>query len=164
MAAYGVTDDPDGLLPWAWAEERLLATQNFWFVTCDGDGRPHSMPVWGVWMPDVERWGTSCAPNARKVRNLRANDRVVVTNDDSVECVSIEGRAVELTGEEADHMARAWATKYADLIDAHTEEQIQAAIEFVSGNAAYAVIPERAFGMIETPELFSKAATRWVWD
>lgn len=163
MAGYGVTDDPDGLLPWAWAEERLSATRNFWFVTCDGDGRPHSMPVWGVWMPDVERWGTSCAPTARKVRNLGANDRVVVTTDESVECVSIEGRAVELEGEEIDHMARAWAAKYADLIDAHTEEQIQEAIEFVRGNAAYAVIPERAFGMIETPELFSKAATRWVW-
>ncbi|NIV55014.1 MAG: hypothetical protein GWN48_05310 [Actinobacteria bacterium] len=164
MASYGVTDDPDGLLPWAWAEERLLTTRNFWFVTCDGAGRPHSMPVWGVWMPDVERWGTSCAPTARKARNLRANDRVVVTTDDGVECVSIEGRAVRLAGDEVDHMARAWALKYADLVEAHTEEQIRETIEFVRGNAAYAVIPERAFGMIETPERFATAATRWVWD
>lgn len=164
MAGYGVTDDPEGLLPWAWAEERLIATRNFWFVTCDARGRPHSMPVWGVWMRDVQQWGMGCAPTARKVRNLRANDRVVVTTDDSVECVSIEGRAVALTGDALDHMARAWAAKYAEAVGAETDEEVDEAVGFVKSGAAYTVIPERAFGMIETPELFSRAATRWVWD
>lgn len=170
MAGYGVTGDEDGLLPWAWAEERLLATRNFWFVTCDANGRPHSMPVWGVWMPDVEQWAMGCAPTARKVRNLEANDRVVVTTDNSVECVSLEGRAAALAGDALDHMARAWAAKYADAVGAATDDGtdtdagIEAAIEFVKSGAAYVVVPERAFGMIETPEQFSRAATRWVWD
>ena len=37
-------------------------------------------------------------------------------------------------------------------------------METVYGGAAFEVIPERAFGMIETPEEFSKCATRWLWD
>jgi hypothetical protein len=38
-----------GLLPWSWAEQRLLASRNYWVATSWPDGRPHVMPVWGVW-------------------------------------------------------------------------------------------------------------------
>jgi len=94
MAGYGVPDDLEGTLPWSWAEERLVSTRNFWFVSANRDGRPHSLPVWGIWLPERQRFGFSSAPSARKVRNIAANDQVVVTTQDSVECVSIEGRAV----------------------------------------------------------------------
>lgn len=160
MAGYGVTDDPDGLLPWSWAEERLLSTRNFWLVTANGAGRPHSMPVWGVWMPDRERWGMGCDPTARKARNLAANDRVVVTTETTVECVSLEGRAVRLDRSEGRPMAEAWAAKY----HAETGQTMETMTDFVLGGAMFEVIPERAFGMIETPEDFTRAATRWVWD
>lgn len=94
MTGYGVVEDPEGLLDWEWAEQRLLAERNFWFVTADAGGRPHSMPVWGVWMPERERFGMCCYAGARKARNIGDNDQVVVTTTNSVECVSIEGRAV----------------------------------------------------------------------
>ena len=147
MAAYGVPDDPDGLLPWSWAEQRLLSARNFWLVTADGNGRPHSMPVWGVWMPDRDRWGVGCAPTARKARNMEANDQVVVTTEDTVEFVSIEGRAVRVEGDEALPMAQAWADKYHDDTQPSKEEMV----EFMLQGATFEVIPERAFGMIETP-------------
>ena len=91
MAGYGVTEDPEGLLEWSWAEQRLLAERNFWFVTANAEGRPHSMPVWGVWMPERERFGMACDFGARKARNIKTNDQVVVTTTNSVECVSLEG-------------------------------------------------------------------------
>ncbi len=159
MAGYGVTEDPDGLLDWSWAEQRLLVERNFWFVTADAEGRPHSMPVWGVWMPERERFGMCCDSGARKVRNIEANDRVVVTTTDSVECVSLEGRAVRVAGNDAEALAVAWAKKYCDE-NFSAEEMMEA----VHGGVAFEVIPERAFGMIETPEEFSKCATRWLWD
>jgi hypothetical protein len=34
-----------GLLPWSWAEERLIASHNYWVATVWPDGRPHVMPV-----------------------------------------------------------------------------------------------------------------------
>lgn len=159
MAGYGVTDDPEGLLSWAWAEERLASTRNFWLVTVNASGRPHSLPVWGIWMPGRQRFGFSCAPTARKVRNLSVNDQVVFTTDDSVECVSVEGRAIALAGDDLVEMATAWADKYHDGTSSKEEM-----ISFAADNAAYAIVPERAFGIIETPEQFSTAATRWVWD
>jgi len=159
MAGYGVPDDIEGTLPWSWAEERLVATRNFWFVTADGTGRPHSLPIWGIWLPERQRFGFSSAPSARKVRNIAANDRVVFTTDDSVECVSVEGRAMALEGPQLADMARAWADKYHDGTWPKSDM-----VTFVADNAAYEVIPDRAFGIIETPEQFSTAATRWVWD
>ena len=103
---------------------------------------------------DVLRcWGS------QSVRNIKTNDQVVVTTTNSVECVSLEGRAVLVEGDEAEPLAVGWAEKYCD--DNFSKEDM---MEAVYGGAAFEVIPERAFGMIETPEEFSKCATRWLWD
>lgn len=163
MADYGVPDELEGTLPWSWAEERLAASRNFWLVTVDGAGRPHSMPVWGVWRPDVERFGFSCAGSARKVRNLAANPHVVVTNDDTVHVVSIEGVA-ERIDDDPDRVAamgRAYQAKYAGE---EGFDDVDGVIAFLGQNAAYEVSPRRAFGVIETPEDFGPRATKWVWD
>lgn len=165
MDGYGVPEELEGAMPWSWAEARLAESRNFWLVTANAAGRPHSMPVWGVWMPDRERFGFSCAPTARKARNIAANPQVVVTNDDSVNVVSIEGRAAALDEAGIRAMAVAYAEKYADepgFEDAR--ENLDEMVEFLSNGAAFEVVPERAFGMIETPEDFGPAATKWVWD
>lgn len=161
MQGYGVPDDLDGVLPWSWAEERLVACQNFFFVTVNEVGRPHSMPVWAVWMPERQRWATSCAATARKLRNVRANPQVVFTTDDSVNVVSVEGRAEIVDGDAAQPAIDAWATKYEPLMEGATLDDAK---EFMRGNGIIEVTPERAFGVIEEPELFDTAATRWVWD
>ena len=163
MPGYGVPDDPEGLLPWSWAEERLTACRNYWVVTADAAGRPHSMPVWGVWSAEHSVFWFSSSPDARKVRNLAENPQMVVTTDDSKEVVSVEGRARRLPGEQIEHMARAWAAKYGDEVDADSPESIAEMVEFIRANAVYEMVPERAFGMIETPEDFSRRATKWEW-
>ena len=57
MPGYGIAGPSEGtgLLPWAWAEERLSGSRNYWAVTLWPDGRPHAMPVWGVW-DDASFW------------------------------------------------------------------------------------------------------------
>ena len=168
MEGYGVTDDPEGLLPWAWAEERLLGCRNFWLVTVRPDGRPHSMPVWGAWMPDRQRWGVGCSPDSQKVRNLAANANVVITVEDTVEAISIEGAAERIDGDAAEPFITAWVDKYAseigDFADGIDDESREQAAEFLRGGAMFEVTPVRAIGMIERAEEFSTAATRWVWD
>jgi PPOX class probable F420-dependent enzyme len=158
MAAYGVPAELDGVLPWSWADERLASSRNFWVVTASSDGRPHALPVWGVWMSDLERFAFSCAPNSRKARNIRANPQVVIAVDDTVECVSIEGRAHEISGAAADQFLDAYAHKY------ESEPEKQAAlIDFIRENTLFEVRPERGFGIIEREDEFSQRATRWVW-
>jgi len=37
-------------LPWSWAEHRLTTARNYWIATTRPNGRPHSRPVWGVYL------------------------------------------------------------------------------------------------------------------
>lgn len=158
MAAYGVPDDLDGVLPWTWAESRLIANRNYWLVTASAQGRPHAMPVWGVWLPAAEQFGFSCAASARKVRNLADNPKVVVTIDDTIECVSLEGHAAPADTAGAQMVARTWAEKYEP--DPAKRPEMEA---FALASLTYLVTPERAFGLIERDEEFGPRATRWVW-
>ncbi|MGI9596114.1 MAG: pyridoxamine 5'-phosphate oxidase family protein [Acidimicrobiales bacterium] len=158
MADYGVTDDPEGLLDWEWASGRLEASRNYWIATASAAGRPHAMPVWGVWLPEAEEFFFSCAAGARKARNLRENPRVVVTAEDSVEVVVVEGTATELRTTSIPDVIARYARKY------ETDEAKQAELEaFLADTTGFRVVPERAFGIIERAEEFASRATRWVW-
>jgi hypothetical protein len=159
MRDYGVPDDDDGILPWEWGEERLRASRNYWVTTADGSGRPHSMPVWGVWLPERERFWFSCSPNARKARNIRVNPRVVVAPTDTVEVVSLEGRAGEASPDEVADGVEAYWRKYGPEMGMERP----AVEEFLTAHASFAVTPERAFGIVERAEEFSQRATRWRW-
>lgn len=161
MAGYGVPDELEGTLPWSWAEQRLAESRNFWLVTVNASGRPHAMPVWGVWMPSRDRFAFGCAPTARKARNIAANPQVVVTNDDAVHVVSIEGRAERLDDAGLLVMADSYTAKYGDEPGLGDKDEM---IAFLQENLAFEVVPQRAFGVIETAEDFGPAATKWVWD
>ena len=156
MSAYGVPeDDPVGLLPWSWAEERLLANRNYWISTVDPAQRPHAMPVWGLWLAETERFWFSCSPQSLRARNLATNPHIVVTTDDTVEVVSIEATAAK--GDPDQAIAEAIGAKYGEGDDA---AQLTG---FMMQQPMYEVTPIKAFGMIETPEDFGPRATRWVW-
>ena len=158
MADYGV-DRPDWApLPWSWAAERLVANRNFWVVTVSQSGRPHALPVWGVWDDGDLRFAFGCSPNARKARNLAANPQAVIMVDDTVECVSVEGRGSPVLDEQrkdqwVERYLRKYRPMYADL-----------SAEFVRRNLMIEFVPERAFAIIERDEEFATRATRWVFE
>ncbi|MET0909533.1 MAG: pyridoxamine 5'-phosphate oxidase family protein, partial [Ilumatobacteraceae bacterium] len=158
MASYGVPTDPAGALPWSWAEERLVANRNYWVVTVNGAGRPAATPVWGVWLPGSATFVFSCAPDARKARNIAANPQVCVMVDDTIECVSVEGVASALDDESSRiAAATAYADKYAP------PEERAAMREFMLGHAVFEVRPVKAVAIIEREEEFASKATRWTW-
>lgn len=162
MADYGVPTDLEGVLPWTWAQQRLVENRNYWVVTASASGRPHAMPVWGVWLPDTDQFWFSCAPTARKVRNLAENPQCVIGIDDTVECVSVEGRArltdAMLDDEERGRAIAAYLAKYWNDPADHTNMEA-----FLRQNAVFVVSPDRAFGIIEREDEFAQRATRWRW-
>ncbi len=162
MSDYGVPGDPQGALPWSWAQERLVANKNYWVITASATGRPHSMPVWGAWVPETDRFWFSCSPKARKARNIAENPQCAVTVDDTVECVSVEGRArfvdPAVDAAAVDHAVAAYVRKYWGDPAEHPEEA-----EFVRSHTLVEVTPERAFGIIEREDEFAQRATRWRW-
>jgi general stress protein 26 len=156
MAAYG-TDRPDWeALPWEWAGQRLVANHNYWVVTVSADGRPASLPVWGVWSDEELRFMFSCAPTARKARNIAANPNVVFTVDSTVECISVEGTAALL-----DDAARidGWVDRY--VAKYGSEVPGDGFAEFVRSHAVFEVTPTAAFAIIEREDEFARRATKW---
>jgi general stress protein 26 len=155
MAAYG-TDSPEWkALPWEWAAERLAPNKNYWVVTVSAAGAPHALPVWGVWSDDDLRFMFSCAPNARKARNIRANPRVVFTVDSTVECISVEGIAAPLIDPDR---IDTWIDRYVAKYGSEVPEGLG---DFVRSHAMFEVVPTTAFAIIEREVAFATRATRW---
>ena len=90
MPGYGIlaADDGAGLLPWDWAVERLSGSHNYWLVTTRPDGRPHMMPLWGLWLDSTFYFSTG--RQSRKGRNLAANSHCVVATEHADEAVIVE--------------------------------------------------------------------------
>jgi Pyridoxamine 5'-phosphate oxidase len=154
MPDYGV-DTGDWLpLPWSWAFLKLDGGRNYWIVTASADARPHAMPTWGVWHDEEQRFAFSCGPRSRKAANLRANPQATIAVDDTVECLSIEGRAARLAGARQETWIARYLEKYTPLapdLDAG----------FLRQNLMFELVPERAFAVIEREEEFAQRATRW---
>jgi PPOX class probable F420-dependent enzyme len=154
MPGYGVleADQGSGLLPWSWARERLERSHDYWVATTRPDGRPHVMPVWGIFVDDV-LWFSS-SRGSRKARNLAANPRCAITTDNAYEPVVIEGTA------ELVHDLTAIA---AFVIKINDKYHTDYSIDFFSApeNACFVVHPRWAFSLAESD--FTGSPTRWLF-
>lgn len=150
MPEYGIDPGEDGQLPWSWAEERLATSHNYWISSTRPDGRPHAMPVWGVWLDGALYFST--AAGSTKARNIGRDHRCTVTTEYAGEAVIVEGVAEIVS--DRDVLARfkaAYDPKYSWDMDPQS-------------GPIYAVRPTVAFGFTETPGNFTKTATRWRFD
>ncbi len=157
MSDYGVPSELDGALDWVWADVRLERCRNYWVATVDERNRPHATPVWGLWDSRAQRFWFSCSPQSLKARNLARNPHVVVAADDSVEVVSLEGRARAVPGGDR-RVAERYAAKYEPDL-----EKAKEMVDFVLSHAMFEVEPMKAIGIIEREDEFAVRATRWVW-
>jgi pyridoxine/pyridoxamine 5'-phosphate oxidase len=145
---YGIATAEAGQLPWAWAAERLAAARNYWIVTTRDDGRPHAMPVWGLWLDDAVLFSTD--PQSVKGRNLDARPDLVIHLESGDETVIVEGRAERLPGAELpSEFVDAYDAKYGHRVDTSNP-----AFGF------YRVAPERVLAWQEAD--FPTSATRFV--
>lgn len=93
--SYGVPESGDGLLSWEHVAGRMREARDYWLVTVRPDGRPHAVPVWGVWLSDTIHFGGD--RTTRKAKNIAENPSVVVHAEDGAEAVILEGEVVEVT-------------------------------------------------------------------
>jgi hypothetical protein len=111
------------------------------------------MPVWGVWADDALLF--SSGGRSRKVRNLLADPRCVVTTQDSTDPVVVEGVAETVT--DAGVLARTIEAMNAKYSTAYTVDFLDPAV-----NATVRVRPRWAFGLVQ--EDFAGSPTRWRFD
>ena len=145
---YGIVgaEDGKGLLPWAWVDRKMNHCRTFWLATIHASqGRPHVMPVWGVWLDDAFFFSTGS--KSRKGQNLAANPACTIANDDGEEAVVVEGLATPVNDAVAlERIANAYKKKY--KMDPRS-----------MGEPIFIVRPRVVFGFIE--KTFPKSATRW---
>jgi pyridoxine/pyridoxamine 5'-phosphate oxidase len=109
---YGITADVTDALPFEWAEGRLVAARNYWLCTTRADGRPHAMPLWGLWLDGAVVFSTD--PDSLKGRNLAAKPEVVVHLESGDDVVIVEGHAERLAATELpERFVDAYEKKYA---------------------------------------------------
>jgi nitroimidazol reductase NimA-like FMN-containing flavoprotein (pyridoxamine 5'-phosphate oxidase superfamily) len=148
MPGYGVGRSRQGLLAWRTAADRLARSHNYWLVTTQPDGRPHAMPIWGLWRAD--RFFFSSGRRSRKTRNLEAHPRCVVCTERADEAVIVEGEARPVTDPAVlASLARPYQRKYRPWT-----------LDLDLG-PVYALRPRVVFGVFERS--FPRSATRWTF-
>jgi nitroimidazol reductase NimA-like FMN-containing flavoprotein (pyridoxamine 5'-phosphate oxidase superfamily) len=143
---YGIQKSRKGLLPWSWAEQRLKKSHIYWLITTYPDGRPHAMPIWGIWVDSAFYFSTS--RDSRKAHNLRKDPRCIVSNEHAHEAVIVHGRAEEVTD----------LARIRELGPPYYRKYKPWKLDPAMG-AIFVVRPTLALGMCE--RRFATAATRW---
>src|SRR5947207_755961 len=96
MPGYGLPESAPDVekLPWSRAVESLIKAHNYWVASTRPDGRPHSMPVWGLWLDGAFMFSTG--RSSVKGRNLVANPYVVVHLESGDDVVVLQGVVEEV--------------------------------------------------------------------
>jgi hypothetical protein len=149
LPGYGVVpaNEGEGLLPWSWAEERLVESRNYWVATCRADGRPHLMAVWGVWH-GAEPW-FSTGSESVKAKNL--------ARDPAAPSAPTRRRSRHRRG----HVERVADPALARVYEIYQAKYYGWSME---GEPFYVLRPRVVFAFIEHADQFASTATRWRFD
>jgi nitroimidazol reductase NimA-like FMN-containing flavoprotein (pyridoxamine 5'-phosphate oxidase superfamily) len=141
------------LLDWNETAQRFAAAKNYWVSTACASGRPHAMPVWGVWLGD--RFAFSTSPESRKARNLQSNPQIAVHLEDGNVLVVVEGNAAEIRDQAG----------LLEFLDAYNPKYHWDFTPDQVSRGTYSVRPETAFAWLGGEgEAFGGTATRWRFD
>jgi hypothetical protein len=150
MPGYGLEAVDTAAYPWSAAEVRLAEARNYWLCSTCPNGRPHAMPVWGLWI--AEGFYFSTGRDSRKGRNLAGDPRMSMHLESGDEVVILEGEVREETdpGVLATYVEQ-YERKYTIRPDVSN-----------AADVVYALRPRRAFTWQERD--FTVSAVRWRFE
>ena len=151
---YGIPEDTKNLLPWSHVEQKMAEALHYWVNTVSPQNRPHSTPVWGVWLEGSFYFDGS--PRTRRGRNLAANPAVSVNLENGRDVVILEGEALQIIDppqELAKKLAQTYTAKYRELGYAPEPDTWKT-------GGLYRLIIRLAFAWTEFPQ----DTTRWVFE
>lgn len=142
---------PTAALEWAVVRVSLERAKAYWLATCRTDGRPHVVPVDGLWLDDI--WYYGGAPEAVHVRTALLNPHVVMHLPDPHRSVVVEGRV---------RPARPDTRLARRLLDASHEKypEYGSTSDPAAYNDALALQPNRVLAWTAYP----RDATRFLFD
>lgn len=106
---YGTATDP---LSWETVREELESARQYWFATVRPDGRPHVVPLDGLWLDGCWYYGGS--PDTVHARTVLTNPQAVMHLPDPWRAAIVEGVVdhIDLDPEQAQEMADRASAKY----------------------------------------------------
>lgn len=104
MSAEASPAFPDSIV------KRLGESENIWIATVRGDGRPHMVPVWYVFIEHI--FWICIAPNSVKAKNIATNPAVVLALEDGSAPVICEGKAAGVEKAWPEGIVIAFSEKY----------------------------------------------------
>lgn len=152
MTRYGIAAGDTGMIEWAWVDEQLTKARNYWIGTVTPEGKPHVMPVWGVWLDGVFYFGSD--RESRKSKNIDAQPEIVVHLESGDDAVIVEGRAERITeAAQLDKLSAVYDAKYPGYTPDFKSEP---------DTVIFAITPKKVFAWKESD--FPNTATRWTAD
>lgn len=91
VAEYQMPEDSTNLLSWDFVSVHMTSSQHYWLTTVSADGRPHAVPVWGIWYKN--RVHFEGRMEAAWARHLVRDPRITVHLPNGEQVVIIEGTA-----------------------------------------------------------------------
>jgi hypothetical protein len=140
------------MLTWEEVDRRLAAATIYWLATTRPDGRPHSVPLWGVW--DGGLLYFDGGPQTTHARNLTTNPQAAVHLESGKEVVILEGEVAPVDKVDPDlgsRLAGSYQAKYGD--QGYSPEPSQ-----WDNGGLFRLFPVRALAWTEFP----KDVTRFV--
>ena len=137
------------------ALRQLRAARNYWIATTTPAGRPHSAPVWGVWLDGALWFGTE----GQKAKNLAATPYAVAHLESGDDVVIVRGpvtRVEDAAGLE--RVAGAFREKYVDGVSGEPFEVLPV-LEMGTGAGLYRLDGEFFHAWLEGA--FEHANARW---
>ncbi|HKP54262.1 MAG TPA: pyridoxamine 5'-phosphate oxidase family protein [Chloroflexia bacterium] len=147
-AEYGVPADKDEFVTWDWVVERLESAKNYWVGTTRPDGRPHAVPVWGIWVEDTLYFDGH--PDTQWKRNLAQNPAISVHLESGDEVVILEGVVEQIPHIDRERAKQIRAASMKKYSYGSTVEELVSA-------GSTAMRPQVVYAWSEFP----KTLTRW---
>lgn len=99
-------------LKWDAVRTELSSAERYWIATTREDGRPHVVPVDGIWLDDLWYYGGS--EESVHHRTVTANPHVIMHLEDAMKAVIVEGevRSTNPTKPVAERLAATSKEKY----------------------------------------------------
>jgi general stress protein 26 len=101
LKGYKMPETGENLVPWEFVTEQMTRSRHYWISTVFPDGRPHVVPVWGIW--HANRFHFEGSMQTAWGQNIRKNPRTAVHLPSADQVVIIEGTAHMIQDDEIDN-------------------------------------------------------------
>ena len=100
VKGYRMPETNEYLVSWDFVSEQMSNSRHYWISTVFQDGRPHVVPVWGIWFKNRVHFQGSL--QTAWGQNILKNPNIAVHLPDADKVVIIEGTAHIIEDDEID--------------------------------------------------------------